>query len=108
MRARQPVAISRPVATAAQLAAVGEGQFPPVPGLEQGQIGLVVTVETIVVAAMLAVPHHDVGVLRGNNDVLVGVKPQRRRAFLVVTNIAVKIQPIRPSPNQIRVRLPGG
>src|ERR1017187_2550946 len=61
MRAGVPVGFGRPVTTAAQLSALGEGQLPPVPGLEEEEIGFVVTVETVVVAAVLAMPHHDVG-----------------------------------------------
>jgi hypothetical protein len=64
------------------LGAVREGQFPPIPRLEQGQIGFVVTVKAIVVAAVPSVPHHNVGMFLGDNDVLVGVQAQRRRTAL--------------------------
>src|SRR5262249_5619865 len=72
-----PVAIGRSMATAAQPRAFCELHLVPVAGLQELQVLLVATVETVVVPVMAPVAHNDVLVLLRDDDVLLGVESQR-------------------------------
>ena len=89
--------IGRAMAAAAKPGAVLKLHHLSVAGLQQLEIGFVVAVETVVVPAVLAVPHHDVGMLLGNDQVLLRVEAQRRRFALLVAGIAVEVRQVRPS-----------
>ena len=77
MDAGFPVAIRRAMATAAERSAVREFQFAFVLRLEEFEVGFVVAIEAVVVSFVAAVMHHDVGMLLGNDEILIGVEAQR-------------------------------
>src|SRR4051812_18328825 len=69
-----PIAISRPMTTAAQGGAVCDFQFASVASLEGVEFVFVVAVKAIIVAPMAAVAHDNVFVLLRNNNLLVFIK----------------------------------
>src|ERR1035437_3298856 len=89
-----PIAIRRPVTTAAERRDIVEFQFAAVAHLERGEVLFVVAVVKEVVSVVRTVAHHDVGVLLGNNDLLVRVVANRRRILFFVAAIAVVIREI--------------
>ena len=104
MRARFPVAESGSVAAPAQLRAVRKFQLAPVARLEPFQVGVVVTIETVVVPVMAAMTHDDVGMFLCNDNILVRVKPERRRFPFFMTGVTVKVGEILTQTDEIRVR----
>ena len=86
-----PVAIGRPVATAAERRAFRQFDLAPVAGLQQFQILLVVTVKAVVVPVMRPVPHHDVLMFLRNDDILLRIKPQNRRFAFFMAGVAIKV-----------------
>ena len=86
-----PVAIGRPVATAAKERAFRQLNLTPVTGLQQFQVLLVVAVETVVVPVVRPVPHHDVLMFLWNDDIVLRVKPQNRRFAFFMAGVAIKV-----------------
>ena len=74
MGAGLPVAIRRPVATAAQERTLGKLDLPPVASLQQLQVLLVMAVEAVVVPVVRAMFHHNILMLLRDNDVVLRVE----------------------------------
>ena len=91
MRTSLPITIVRTMTTAAKLRAFGQFQFAAIAGLEKVQVRFIVTVEAKIVAVVLTMSHHDVGVLLRNDQDLVGVKAQYRRFVFFMTPVAVEV-----------------
>ena len=91
MGAGVPIADRRAVAAAAKLRALGEFQLVAVAHLQGLEVGLVVAVVAEVVPVVRAVPHHDVGVLVGDKEVVLVVETKRRGLVALVTDIAVVV-----------------
>ena len=72
--ARLPVAVGRPVTTAAELCAFREFQFATIARLEQLQIIFVVAIVTEIVPVVPAVSHHDFRMLLRDDQVVLVVK----------------------------------
>ncbi len=106
VRAGFPVPIRRAVATAAQSRAVCEFHRMAVTGLQQLQVGFVVAVEAVIVATMSAMPHDDVRMFLGNNQVLVRVISQRRRLPFFMADRTVKIGQVLARAHKVCVRTP--
>ena len=90
MRARFPVAISRAVATAAQIVSVLNLYGAPIAGLEHFEIVLIMTIETVVVPVVSPVRHDDVAVFVGQNDFVIGIEIELQ--FLVPFVAAVTFE----------------
>ena len=86
-----PIAIGRPVATAAKQRALNQLNLAPIAGLQQFQVLLVVAVKAVVVSVMRAVPHHDVLMFLRNDDILLCIKPQNRRLAFFMVGVAIKV-----------------
>ena len=99
-----PIPIRRAVATAAQARAVRERHLMPIARLQQCQVGFVMAVEAVVVAAVTAVAHDDIRMFLGDYQVLVRVIPQRRRLSLFMADVAVKIGQVLVGAFQVRIR----
>ena len=88
------------MAASAEGRAVGEGERAAIARLQQGQVRFVVAVEAVVVPAVLAMPHHNVRMLLGNDQVLLPVETQHRGFVLLVTGIAVEVRKVLFGPDQ--------
>ena len=77
-----PVAIGRPVATAAERGAFRQFDLTPIAGLQQFQVLLVVAVEAVVVAVMRPVPHHNILMLFRDDEVVLRIEPYLRRPMV--------------------------
>src|SRR5437868_9362585 len=99
-----PIAESRPVATAAQRRAFGDFQLLSVPRLQRVELDFIMAVETVVVATMRAMTHHDVLVLVGNEKNTVGAVAKRRCFAFFMANIAIKIRSVRAAGKKFRSR----
>ena len=62
------------MATAAQRRAFRQLDLAPVAGLQQFQVLLVVAVKTVVVPVVRPVPHHDVLVFLGDDEIMLRVE----------------------------------
>src|ERR1039458_2265338 len=103
-----PVAIGRPVATAAKERALRQLNLPPVAGLQQFQVLLVVAVETVVVPVVRPVPHHNVRVFLRDDEIVLRVEPQGWGLALFMAGVAIKVRQIGLGANQFGVGLPDG
>ena len=104
MRAGLPIAIIRTVTTSAKLRAFGQFQFATIAGLEKVQVRFIVTVEAKIVAVVLTMSHHDVGVLLRNDQDLVGIKAQYRRFVFFMATVAVEVGQVLFLADHLRVR----
>ena len=100
-----PVAIGRAVATAAKERALSQLNLPPVAGLQQFQVLLVMAVETVVVTVVRPVPHYDVLVFLRDDEIVLRVEPQNRRLALFMAGIAIKVRQVGFGPNQFGIGL---
>lgn len=89
MRTRFPVAISRPVATAAKWSAVRDFQFIALARSQSVELVFVVTIEAVVVAAMRSVSHNDVFVFFGNDDDALLIETDWRRFIFFMAAITI-------------------
>ena len=100
-----PIAIGRPMATATKRRAINQFNLPPVAGLQQFQVLLVVAVEAVVVTVMRSVPHYDVLVFLRDDEIVLRVEPQNRRLALFMAGIAIKVRQVGFGPNQFGIGL---
>jgi len=102
--ARLPIAIGWTVTTAAQPGALGELQLATIAGLEHFEIGLIVAIEAEVVPVMAAVPHDNIRVFLGDNDVVIFVVSQSRRFALFVADVTIKVGQVGFGRDELAVR----
>jgi hypothetical protein len=79
------------MATAAKRRAFRKLQLPAIARLELFQIRLIVAVVAKVVAIVTSVPHDNVRVFPGNNQVVFIIEPQRWRFIPFVTGVTIEI-----------------
>jgi len=91
--------------TTAEELAVHEIYLVSIPGLKQGKIVFVMAVEAVIVSPVSAVVHHNIRMFLGNDEILIGIKAQRRRFALLMTKVAVKVRQIRSRFDEVRIRL---
>ena len=90
MHASFPVSVGWTMTTATQGRAFHDFQMPAVAGLEQFQVGLIMAVETIVVAIVPPMRHHNIVMLLWHDDVAFGVQFQFKRLVFFVAGVALE------------------
>jgi hypothetical protein len=88
------------VATAAEWRAFEQFQLVPVARLQQLEVGLVVTVETIVVPVVRAMGHHQIVVLLREDDPLLCVIFQDDLLFVVMAGVAIETRRVAAGSHQ--------
>ena len=86
-----PVTQRGTVTTAAQFRALGDLYLPAIARLQRIQLGLIMTVETIIVPTMSAVAHHNVLVFLWDDDIAIGIVADGRGLIFLVTNVTLEI-----------------
>src|SRR5262249_19312973 len=92
MSARLPIAVGGAMTTAAKPRAFRELQLVPIAGLEHLQIVFVMAIETKIVSVVTSMPHHNVRMFLGNNQIVLVIEAQRRRLVMLVTAVAIEIR----------------
>ena len=98
-----PIAVSRAVATTAQARAVFQLHFVTIARLEQRQVLLIVTIEADIIAVVTSVLHHDILVLLGDDDVLIGVVLYDRRFAFFVAGVTIEIREVGFGADKLQV-----
>jgi hypothetical protein len=96
------------MATAAQGCAFWEFQLPAITRLEEFEIRFIVAVVAKVVAVVASMTHYDVRVFFGNDQIVLLIKPQRRRFIPFMARITIEVGKVGFTCRELAVGNSGG